>query len=214
MLKSHTTKSHAMKILQATDDAIKKAAAIIHVGGVVVYPTDTVYGLGCAPQIPDAAKKVCVIKGRADKPLPLACADVKEARRIVEFNPVAERLAERFWPGPLMLVLPAKVDYSMWVTHGAKTLGVRVPDHEVSRKLAKLSGGVIVSTSANKSGEKPPNTVGEVMDQVGDKVDIILDGGQSPGAQPSTVLDLSGEHAWILRQGPITADQIKKMLSA
>ena len=214
MLKSHTTKSHAMKILQATDDAIKKAAAIIHVGGVVVYPTDTVYGLGCAPQIPDAAKKVCVIKGRADKPLPLACADVKGARRIVEFNPVAERLAERFWPGPLMLVLPAKVDYSMWVTHGAKTLGVRVPDHEVSRKLAKLSGGVIVSTSANKSGEKPPNTVGEVMDQVGDKVDIILDGGQSPGAQPSTVLDLSGEHAWILRQGPITADQIKKILSA
>lgn len=203
-----------MKILQATDDAIKNAAALIQMGGVVVYPTDTVYGMGCAPQIPEAAKRVCIIKGRADKPLPLACPDVEEARHIVEFNPAAEKLAERFWPGPLMLVLPAKVEYSMWVTHGARTLGVRVPDHDVSRRLAKLSGGVIVSTSANKSGEKPPITAEEAADHIGEEVDLIMDGGRSPGAKPSTVLDLSGEHAWILRKGPVTAEQIKKALSA
>ena len=113
-----------------------------------------------------------------------------------------------------MLVLPAKVEYSVWVTHGAKTLGVRVPDHKVSRRLAELSGGVIVSTSANKSGETPPTTASEAANQIGEEVDLILDGGPSPLIKPSTVLDLSGEQAWILRQGPVTAKQIKRALSA
>jgi L-threonylcarbamoyladenylate synthase len=201
-----------MRTLDATRDSIIKAAAIIRNGGVVVYPTETVYGLGCAPQIPEAAKRVCQIKGRADKPLPLVCSDIESARRIVEFNPAAERLAERFWPGPLMLVLPAKVEYSVWITHGAKTLGLRVPSHEVSIKLAMLSGGVIVSTSANRSGEDPHTTAKGAAEQLGREVDMVLDGGKSPGGMPSTVLDLSGEQAWILRKGPITADQIKNTL--
>lgn len=202
-----------MKILEATDDAIKEAAVVIRAGGVVIYPTETVYGLGCAPQIPEAAKRLCFIKGRADKPLPLVCSDMEAAMRIVEFNPVAERLAERFWPGPLMLVLPAKVEYSIWVTHGAKTLGLRVPGHEVSRKLAKLSGGVIVSTSANKSGEKPHTSASGAAEELGEDVDLILDGGRTPLTEPSTVLDLSGEQTWMLRKGPITAEQIKNALS-
>lgn len=202
-----------MRILEASDEAIRRAAAIIKIGGVVIYPTETVYGLGCAPVDPDAAKRICSIKGRADKPLPLACSDVDDARRIVEFSPPAERLAERFWPGPLMLVLPAKVEYSIWVTHGAKTLGVRVPDNEVSRKLARLSGGVIVSTSANRSGGPPPITARDAADQIGEEVDLILDDGPSHLTKPSTVLDLSGEHAWILRQGPVTSQQIREALS-
>ena len=114
----------------------------------------------------------------------------------------------------LMLVLPAKVEYSIWVTHGAKTLGVRIPNHEISRKLAKLSGGVIVSTSANKSGEEPPSSVSMVANNIVNEVDLVLDGGPSGGLKPSTVLDLSGDHLWILRQGPITSDQIKKVLFA
>ena len=202
-----------MKILEATDEAVKQAAVIIRNGGVVVYPTETVYGLGCAPQIPEAAKRLCLIKGRADKPLPLVCSDAEAARRIVEFNPAAERLAERFWPGPLMLVLPARVEYSIWVTHGAKTLGLRVPGHEVSRKLARLSGGVIVSTSANRSGEEPQTSASGAARELGEEVDLILDGGRTPSREPSTVLDLSGEQAWILRKGPITAEQIKGALS-
>jgi L-threonylcarbamoyladenylate synthase len=202
-----------MEVLPASDEAIRKAAAIVQMGGVVIYPTETVYGLGCTPLIPEAAKRICLIKGRADKPLPLACHDVEAAKRIVEFNPAAERLAERFWPGPLMLVLPSKVEYSIWVTHGAKTLGVRVPDHTVSRRLAELSGGVIVSTSANRSGETPPTTASEAVARIGGEVDLILDGGLSPLTKPSTVLDLSGEQVWILRQGPVTAEQIKRALS-
>ncbi|MFQ6053051.1 MAG: L-threonylcarbamoyladenylate synthase, partial [Candidatus Bathyarchaeia archaeon] len=167
----------------------------------------------CNPADVDAARRVCVIKGRADKPLPLACADAEGARRIVEFNPAAERVANRFWPGPLMLVLPARVSYPIWVTHGASTLGVRVPDHAVARRLAELSGGVIVSTSANRSGEPPPATAREAADRIGGEVDLILEGGPSPLTRPSTVLDLSGEQAWILRRGPITHEQLREVLS-
>jgi L-threonylcarbamoyladenylate synthase len=201
-----------MKVLPATEENIEKAAAIIKKGGVVVYPTETVYGIGCAPYNAEAAERVCYVKGRADKPLPLACADADDARGIVEFNPAAERLAERFWPGPLMLVLPARIEYSVWVTHGAKTLGVRVPDHDVARRLAELSDGIIVSTSANRTGEPPATTAEEAADQVGDGVDLILNGGPAKSQLPSTVLDLSGEQLWILRAGPITGEQIKNAL--
>ena len=203
-----------MKVLPATEENIEKAAAIIRNGGVVVYPTETVYGLGCAPQINDAAMRICEIKGRADKPLPLACSSLTVARKVAEFNPAAERLAERFWPGPLMLVLPAIMKYGMYVTHGAKTLGVRIPDHEVSRSLARQCGGVIVSTSANKAGESPPTTAEGAIQQIGKQVDIVLDGGPTHGGLPSTVLDLSGEQLWVLRSGPIAGAQIKEALGA
>lgn len=213
-LNPHALNSGAMEVLKATDDAIRRAAVIIRQGGVVIYPTETVYGLGCDPADVEAAKRVCFIKGRADKPLPVACGDVEAARRIVDFSPAAERVSDRFWPGPLMLVLPAKVEYSIWVTHGASTLGVRVPDHDVARRLAKLSGGVIVSTSANKSGELPPSTASGAVKRLGGEVDLVLDGGPSPLTQSSTVLDLSGEHVWILRKGPISAKQLREALSA
>ncbi|RLI06448.1 threonylcarbamoyl-AMP synthase [Candidatus Bathyarchaeota archaeon] len=201
-----------MEIVEASEENIRRAAVIIRLGGVVIYPTDTVYGLGCDPANVDATRRICEIKGRADKTLPLACSDVEAAKRIVEFNPIAERLAERFWPGPLTMVLPAKVDYPIWVTHGARTLGVRVPGHPVARRLAKLSGGVIVTTSANKSGEPPPKTALEAAEQIGEEVDLILDAGPAPLKQPSTVLDLSGDELWIIRPGPIKAEDIKKAL--
>ena len=201
-----------MEIVEASEENIRKAAVIIRLGGVVIYPTDTVYGLGCDPANVDATRRICEIKGRADKPLPLVCSDLETARRIVEFNPIAERLAEHFWPGPLTMVLPARVDYPIWVTHGARTLGVRVPDHQVARRLAKLSGGVIVSTSANKSGEPPPKTAQEAAEQIGEEVDLILDAGPAPLRQPSTVIDLSGDELWIIRPGPIRADDIKRAL--
>ena len=201
-----------MEIIEASEENIRRAAVIIRLGGVVIYPTDTVYGLGCDPANVDATRRICEIKGRADKPLPLACSDVEAAKRIVKFNPIAEKLAERFWPGPLTMVLPAKVDYPIWVTHGARTLGVRVPGHPVARKLAKLSGGVIVTTSANKSGEPPPKTALEAAEQIGEEVDLILDAGPAPLKQPSTVLDLSGDELWIIRPGPIKAEDIKKTL--
>jgi len=202
-----------MRLLEATDENIRKAAMMIKMGGLVVYPTETVYGLGCAPHIPESAEKLCKLKGRSDKSLPLICHDTEFASKVVELSPAAERLAERFWPGPLTLVLPSKQDYSRWVTHGASTLAVRVPGHPISRELARLSGGVIVSTSANKAGEAPATTAQEAADALSGGVNIILDDGPSPGEKPSTILDISGEQAWILRAGPVSAQEIKDVLS-
>lgn len=201
-----------MKIIKADDVGIKKAAETILKGGLVIYPTETVYGLGCLPSDPDATRRVCEVKQRATNPLPLICSDIQSARKVVHFNQAAEILTTKFWPGPLTLVLPSIVSYSIWVTHGKKTLAIRVPDHEIARELARLSGGVIVSTSANISGEEPSRSVNEVKEQVGNKVDLILDGGRSMNQLPSTILDLSGEELWILRSGPITGKEIMKVL--
>jgi L-threonylcarbamoyladenylate synthase len=202
----------SMKLLEATDEAIKAAAYLMREGGVVVYPTETVYGIGCIPSDPDAAQRICELKGRADKPLPLICADIAAARKVVEMSPEAEKLAAKFWPGPLTMVLPAKVKYSMWVQRGAKTLGLRVSPYPIAQKLAKEAGGVIVSTSANISGDEPAKSAEEAKKIFGKKVDIILDGGPSPGAESSTVVDLSGEEIWLLRKGPVSGEEIMAAL--
>jgi L-threonylcarbamoyladenylate synthase len=203
-----------MKLLAATDEAIKTAAFLLREGGVIIYPTETVYGIGCIPSESSAAQRICEIKGRADKPLPLICSDVDAVKRIVVMTPSAEKLAAKFWPGPLTLVLPAKAKYSMWVSHGASTLGVRVTEHPIARKLAKQVGGVIVSTSANLSGREPAKTAQEAAEIFGNKVDVILDDGPSPRSESSTILDLSGEELWLLRKGPITGEQILAVLRA
>lgn len=201
-----------MKVIGADDPGLKMAANAILAGGVVVYPTETVYGLGCLPSDPDAAKRICEVKGRADKPLPLICSDVEKARRIVHFNDAAMILAEKFWPGPLTLVLPSKVNYPMWVTRHKDTLALRVPGYEIARRLAYFSGGVIVSTSANRSGKQPARTAREAVSQFGNSVDFIVDGGPSPGKMPSTVLDLSSDELWIHRTGPVSGEEILKAL--
>ena len=203
-----------MKLLAATDEAIKTAAFLLREGGVIIYPTETVYGIGCIPSESSAAQRICEIKGRADKPLPLICSDVDAVKKIVVMTPSAEKLAAKFWPGPLTLVLPAKARYSMWVSHGASTLGVRVTEHPIARKLAKQVGGVIVSTSANLSGREPAKTAQEAAEIFGNKVDVILDDGPSPRSESSTILDLSGEELWLLRKGPITGEQILAVLRA
>jgi len=201
-----------MKLVNADEQGLRDAALAVRAGGVVVYPTETFYGLGCEPSSPEATRRVCELKERADRPLPLICSDVKTARRVVEFNAAAERLAERFWPGPLSLVLPSKVDYPVWVTRKGATLAVRVPGHEVARRLASLCGGVIVSTSANKSGKEPPTTASGAVEQLGRSVDVVVDGGRTHGGEASTVLDLSGEELWILRAGPVKGEDLLRAL--
>lgn len=201
-----------MQILTANKENIHRAAEVIMNGGIVVYPTDTVYGLGGLPSNPKATKRICSIKGRNIKPLPLACSENTEAEKIVVFNKKARILSENFWPGQLMLILPAKVQYPIWVTQNSKNLGVRIPDHKIARQLARTSGGVIVSTSANRSGEKPPRTVEEAIDQIGSEVDIILDAGISSQNEPSTIVDLTTGEVKLLREGPITIENIKRAL--
>jgi L-threonylcarbamoyladenylate synthase len=203
-----------MKIVKADEEGLRYAGNVMRDGGVAIYHTETVYGLGCAPSDPDATKRILQIKQRADKPLPLICSSIEMAKRIVKFNATAEKLAEKFWPGPLMLILPKKVDYPVWITHGKKTLGIRVSGSDVARKLAELAGGVIVSTSANKSGADSPTSVQDAIDQVGKGVDVVVDGGPSQGQLPSTILDLSGSEMWIVRSGSITGKMIMDALES
>ena len=203
-----------MKIVKADEEGLNYAGKVIRGGGIAIYPTETVYGIGCAPSDPDATLKILQINQRADKALPLICSSIEVAKKIVQFNATAEKLAAKFWPGPLTLILPKKIDYPIWVTMGKDTLAIRVPGSEVARKLAELSAGVIVSTSANMSGANSPTSMQDAIDQVGKGVDIVVDGGPSSGQPPSTVLDLSGSEMWIVRSGPITGKMIMDALES
>ena len=201
-----------MSIVPADDDGIKKAAAIIRGGGVVAYPLDSGYVLGCLPSDPDAAKRICEMKESAVNPLPLICGDIDMARRLVFFHNTAEILAENFWPGPLTMVLKSKVEYSMWVVHGKGTLAVCVPSDETASKLAQQSRGVIIASSARKPGDELPKTAEEVRKRFGAKVDLILHGRAPLTNIQSTILDVSGKDMWILRSGPISGSEILEVL--
>ena len=201
-----------MRIVPADEEGIKEAATIIRGGGVVAYPLDSGYVFGCLPSDPDAARRICELKQSAVNPLPLICGDIAMVRLLVDFNRTAETLAENFWPGPLTMVLKSKVEYSMWVVHGKGTLAVCVPSDKVASKLAQLSRGVIIGSSARRSGEELPNTAEDVKHRFGAKVDMILDGMPPLNNMQSTILDLSGREMWILRSGPVSGSEILEAL--
>lgn len=197
-----------MKIIKSTRTAIQTAAQIVENGGVVVYPTDTVYGLGCNPFKEDAVKRIFKIKGERNKPLPILASGIGEIEKIAQIPEKARELAKRFWPGPLTMVLPKKPSLPNIVTLNLNSVAVRVPNHDIALALIRLSGGLLVGTSANKSGRKPPRTALEATDQIGEEVDLILDAGQTPIGESSTILDLTGEKPRILRHGPIKIDDV------
>ncbi len=199
-----------MKITRATQVTIRSVARIVKKGGVIVYPTDTVYGLGCNPFNENAVKRLFKIKGERTKPLPILASNIKEIEKIAQTTETTIKLAKRFWPGPLTMVLPKKPPLPDIVTCSLGSVAVRVPNHQVALELIRLSGGLLVGTSANKSGKKPPRTALDAAEQIGEEVDIILDGGSTPIGASSTVIDLTGERPRILRQGPIEIDDILK----
>lgn len=198
-----------MPIVDVSGENLEKAARIVRGGGLVIYPTDTVYGLGCDPFNSSAVHRLLAVKGREDKPLPILVGNIQNAAALAELPTVARRVAERYWPGPLTLVLKSKVKIQ-----GVKldTVGLRVPKHKVALKLIRLCGGCLIGTSANISGRPPPLTAEEAADQLGDKVDLILDGGKTPLGRSSTVLDLSGDQPKVLRAGPIDAKELLRIL--
>jgi len=200
------------RILKVTEEAIVQAAEIIRGGGLVIYPTETVYGLGCDPFNSSAVDRLLRVKGRENKPLPIVAASLDKAREVALFNPQAEKIVSMLWPGPLTLVLKAQVTFPTGVTVGSDTIGIRVPDHEVAMRLAELSGGYLVSTSANKSGAPSPRRVEEAVSQIGQEVDLILDAGRSPLGHSSTVVDMTSGKPRILREGPIPLKLIMEVL--
>ncbi len=189
---------------------IQRARTYIAEGKLVIFPTDTVYGLAADPFNEIAVNKVLEVKRRdKSKGFPILIANLAMAKDLVEFSPIAISLAMKFWPGALTLVLPLKKPIPDSVTGYRNTLGVRIPNHPIARQLAETP---IIGTSANISGQKSPITAEDAIVQLGDAVDLVLDSGPAKEGQPSTIIDLTGPSPKVLREGTIKYSQLSPFL--
>jgi L-threonylcarbamoyladenylate synthase len=200
------------------DDAAGRAAAVatLRAGGLVAMPTDTVYGVGVALGSPDGLARLFAAKDRPlDRAVVLLLADAAQAASVGVLTRSARLLSERFWPGGLTLVLAQAPGAGLppELTGGAATIGVRLPAHDAPRALARELGPLPV-TSANLSGRPDSRDAAEVMAQLGDRIDLILDGGAARGGTPSTVVDCSGERPRVLRLGAVAMDRLVEVLGS
>jgi L-threonylcarbamoyladenylate synthase len=196
-----------------TQRQIDKGIAILRRGGLVAFPTDTVYGLGAGMTLPQAVERVFAVKSRPQSmALPLLVANTAQISEVAErVPPVAWRLIERFLPGALTIVLPRSEAVPPIVTGGGGTVAVRIPAHPIPIALIEGLGTPIIGTSANLSGRPSPLTAEEVHSQLGNKVDLIIDGGRCTG-QESTIIDVTGETPAILRAGAISREEIEQVV--
>jgi L-threonylcarbamoyladenylate synthase len=190
--------------------AIERAARLLRDGGLVAFPTETVYGLGADARDAEAVRAVFAAKGRpADNPLIVHVADLADVASVAaEVTPLARELAERWWPGPLTLVLPARPDLPTETTGGLATVAVRVPDHPVARALIAAVGTPLAAPSANRSGRPSPTTAQHVAADLGGVVDLVLDAGPCRVGMESTVVDARGSAPVVLRDGGVTREQL------
>lgn len=197
-------------------DILAEAAAVIRRGGLVAFPTETVYGLGADALNAAAVRRIFAAKGRpASDPLIVHVGGVEELPRVVEDTPaVAEALAARFWPGPLTFVLPKAGRVPTEVTAGGPTVAVRCPAHPLARALIAAAGTPIAAPSANRFAHTSPTTADHVWDDLAGRIELILDGGPTRIGVESTVLDLTVEPPAILRPGGVTAEQLAEVLGA
>ena len=195
-------------------DAVQEAAKWIRNGGVVALPTDTLYGLAADPFQSDAVARVFMVKGRdAGRALPLIAADVDQiAARLGPLSPAAERLAAKFWPGPLTLLVPAPVALVREVTGGSGRVGVRVPDDDIARAICRAADRPITATSANRSGQPATADPEEVERTLGKDIDLLVDAGPTRGGPPSTVVDLTGTTPKLVRAGAVPWSEIQAWL--
>jgi len=195
-------------------DVMPHARAVLNKGGLVAFPTDTVYGVGTLVFDGPAVESIYRAKDRPiEKAIPVLIGDAEDIEKVgMNIPETAYRLATRFWPGPLTVVIPKKPTLPESVSATA-TVGVRVPDHEVARTLLRAAGPMAV-TSANISGQPSPSTAEEVFAQLGGRIDLIIDGGKTPGGVPSTVIDCTENDLKILRAGPISLEAIRAKLSS
>jgi L-threonylcarbamoyladenylate synthase len=189
-------------LLGSDTKSITAAAEIVRGGGVVAYPTDTVYGLGCDPFSAGAVARLVEAKERDSKPVPVLCSARGAALKLVELGPLGLELARRYWPGALTIVAPLKREVPELLDQGSGWLGVRIPDDQTALGLARSCGGAITGTSANLSGRPSSRTAGEVAGSLGDRIDAILDGGPRTGKE-STVVRVNGTAVEVLRRGAV-----------
>jgi L-threonylcarbamoyladenylate synthase len=196
----------------SSPDALTRALEILRGGGLVAFPTDTVYGVGALAFDAAAVESIYAVKDRPnEKAIPVLLGSADDLTKVAaEVPPMALTLAARFWPGPLTLVVPKHPSLPEAVSVTA-TVGVRVPDHAAARRLLQAAGPMAV-TSANRSGQPSPSSASEVLAQLGGRIALILDGGKTPGGVPSTVVNCVGAEPKILREGPVTQAEIRRSL--
>lgn len=195
------------EILQPTEKNLIRAGEMIRAGELVAFSTETVYGLGADGLNLSAREKIYLAKGRpSEKPLTLHVASLEQVERVAKISAAAEKLFEKFCPGPLTIILPKAENLPEFVAK--KTVGIRFPDNEVALKLIKISDCPIAASSANISGQTPPKNAQEVLKNLGGKIPLILDGGECKFGVSSTIIDLSEDEPKFLRVGAISPEKI------
>ncbi len=194
-------------------EQIEKAVEIIKKGGIIAFPTDTVYGLGADALNSKAVKRIYEIKQRPQQlPLPVLLADETQLAAVADsVSEIARLLMRHFWPGGLTLVLPKAASFPGTVTADSNKVAIRVPNHNVALFLIRRLGTPLIGTSANISNQPSALTAQEVEAQLSSNVDLIIDGGRCPGGLESTVVDVTGGGPVILRQGAVPEEEIKKV---
>jgi L-threonylcarbamoyladenylate synthase len=195
-----------IRVDRAEARAPRRALEMLREGAVVVFPTDTVYGVGCRIDHAAAVRRIFELKGRGTQdPLPVLLADPAELDAYGrDLTPEARRLAREFWPGALTIIVRRSDSVPAQVAGGGETIGLRVPDHPLPRALARQLGMPIVGTSANRHGGLSPATAQQVAFDLGDTVDLILDGGRCPIGRESTVVDATTDHVRVVRPGAVS----------
>ncbi|MDE0427511.1 MAG: L-threonylcarbamoyladenylate synthase [Candidatus Poribacteria bacterium] len=190
-------------------DVCFEAVQCLKSGGIIAIPTDTVYGLAADPFNPDAVQRLYTVKGRPDgKPIPLVLSSVADVHRVSQNLPeFCFHLTDRFWPGGLTIVIEAK-DLLPVLTAGGNTVGVRIPDNPLLLQILRTFGGPAAITSANLSGEPPATSPEEIGEELASRIDMIVDGGKTPGPIPSTVYDISVSPPVIRRHGVISEETL------
>jgi L-threonylcarbamoyladenylate synthase len=201
-------------VVRATQTEIEEAVEALRAGDLVVFPTETVYGLGANASDPAAVRKIFQVKGRpADHPVIVHLDNPRYLHRWVSNMPAAaEKLAARFWPGPLTLILPKAEKVNDVVTGGQDSIGIRVPSHPIAQQLLTAFGGGIAAPSANRFGRLSPTKPEHVRDELGTAIQVILDGGESPIGLESTIVSCLGNEARLLRPGFITRSQLEQVV--
>ena len=192
-------------------DVCVEAVQCLKSGGIIAIPTDTVYGLGADPFNADAVQKLYTIKGRPDgKPIPLVLSSVADVHRVARnLSDFFFHLTDQFWPGGLTIIVEAK-ELLPVLTAGGNTVGVRIPDNPLLLQILQAFGGPAAITSANLSGEPPATSPQEIGEALASRIDLIVDGGKTPGPIPSTVYDISVSPPLIRRHGVISEETLAK----
>jgi len=201
-------------VVRAKQTEIQEAVETLRAGELVVFPTETVYGLGANASDPAAVRKIFQVKGRpADHPVIVHLDNPRYLHRwVAEMPPAAEKLAARFWPGPLTLILPKAEKVNDLVTGGQDSVGIRVPSHPIAQQLLTAFGGGIAAPSANRFGRLSPTKPEHVRDELGTAIQVILDGGESPIGLESTIVSCLGNEVRLLRPGFITRTQLEQVV--